>query len=151
MSEGHDQTKATTSPHDVGSGLRPDDDPLSKQLPLTLEGSCFCKLTTFKINFTDRSDLTLSAFCHCSSCQRLNGAPFVHTTHWRERSVVWDVEFGGETGEKPEGLSDGGGGGGEGEGKGWVQRFESMKGRKWKLRCGNCGSPLGSWNAGKSE
>lgn len=33
--------------------------------------------------------LTLAAACHCSKCQRLNGAPFVWTTHWKEDSVKW--------------------------------------------------------------
>lgn len=50
---------------------------------------------------------------------RNNGAPFIHTTHWKAGAVTWG-------GELP-------------------LRFES-KPRKFKLACGSCRSPVGTWN-----
>lgn len=55
--------------------------------------------------------LTLSTYCHCSKCQRFNGAPFVWTTHWKEESVTWfpppEVEENVSEEEEGESLEDG--------------------------------------------
>ena len=106
----------------------------SSSLPSTsqgpLRGSCFCTSTTYALHLIDNqttplsSNLTLSAYCHCSGCQRMNGAPFIHTTHWKEGALVW-----GDL--KP-------------------ARFLQKEG-KWKLSCEKCRSPLGTWNEEKKE
>ncbi|KII93939.1 hypothetical protein PLICRDRAFT_101089 [Plicaturopsis crispa FD-325 SS-3] len=45
---------------------------------LVLKGSCFCGQVTFEVHSTP----TLSAYCHCTICQRLTACPFVHTLHF---------------------------------------------------------------------
>lgn len=42
----------------------------------TISGSCYCSATSFRIS-RPAENLTLSSYCHCSRCQRLNGAPFI--------------------------------------------------------------------------
>lgn len=59
-------------------------------LPEYTTGHCACKRTRYRLQLTNlQDDLRLSAYCHCTSCQRLNGAPFVWTTHWAEEVVQW--------------------------------------------------------------
>lgn len=93
----------------------------------TLKGACFCGETRLVIQAPARSHFALSAYCHCTRCQRLNGAPFIWTTHWYGReSVDW------ASGKTPEVA-------------------EVVKGMKWRYRCGDCGSPMGSWNESKQK
>ncbi|PWN22776.1 hypothetical protein BCV69DRAFT_96777 [Microstroma glucosiphilum] len=59
-------------------------------LPEYTTGHCACKRTQYRVQLTNlQEDLRLTAYCHCTSCQRLNGAPFVWTTHWAEEAVQW--------------------------------------------------------------
>ncbi|KAL9936201.1 hypothetical protein V8E36_005043 [Tilletia maclaganii] len=125
--------------------------------PLT--GACFCKSLPYTIQAKRKEDCTLSAFCHCSKCQVLNGAPYVWTTHWVEDAITWsqgESKFTSQQGQegstpstttpssnpllpnKPELPRT-------------MQTFETMPGRKWKIRCRVCGTPLGSWNEAKRE
>ncbi|KAG0149858.1 hypothetical protein CROQUDRAFT_668966 [Cronartium quercuum f. sp. fusiforme G11] len=121
-----------------------------------LNGSCFCHHVQFIINLeSDTSsiksisnkklidspsqftptNLTLSAYCHCTNCQRLNGSPFVWTTHWKHQALVWISPSMVPFNSKVEGgLPE------------TVDVFESMPGRKFKLRCKSCGSPIGSYS-----
>lgn len=144
--------------------------PSSTSLPSHTTGHCHCGKTRYRLRLTDiESDLALSGYCHCSKCQRLNGAPFVWTTHWEGGAVEWlEPEPDRTDFDSP---------------NGWMMRraadvltegdalviplkpdqpvvptakfastmtiFESMEGRKWKQRCSTCGTPMGSWNEAK--
>jgi len=74
---------------------------------------------------------TLSAYCHCTICQRLNGCPFVHTMHFDELAFEWTHEDPQESyldsyisGQKP-----------------WKKRW----------RCKTCGSCVSSYNSKTSK
>ncbi|EGG02604.1 uncharacterized protein MELLADRAFT_66138 [Melampsora larici-populina 98AG31] len=123
----------------------------------TLSGSCFCENVQFSIDITNKAqssidsetsensiktipeNLTLSAYCHCTNCQRLNGSPFVWTTHWKQESLKWLNSTMIPFKHLEEGISD------------KLDIYESMPGRKFKLRCKNCGSPVGSYSIVKKE
>jgi hypothetical protein len=83
-------------------------------LPEYTTGHCACKRSRYRVQLTNlQDDLRLSAYCHCTSCQRLNGAPFVWTTHWAEEAVKWSsdvldgVEEKGTQGSSPSPSSSG--------------------------------------------
>ncbi|KAK9900043.1 hypothetical protein P389DRAFT_165174 [Cystobasidium minutum MCA 4210] len=88
-----------------------------------IEGVCYCGQTTYTVQ-DPQDNLKVSAFCHCSRCQRLNGAPCIWTTHWKAEGVIWHAE---------------------------TQRYEVVEGVKYRLRCKNCGVPLGTWNERKKQ
>ncbi|KAI0916163.1 hypothetical protein AcV5_003177 [Taiwanofungus camphoratus] len=50
-----------------------------------MQGSCFCGSISYKLS----GDPILSAFCHCTQCQRLAGCPFVHTIHFESTRFIW--------------------------------------------------------------
>ncbi|RDX54518.1 hypothetical protein OH76DRAFT_972850 [Lentinus brumalis] len=50
-----------------------------------MRGGCFCGSVTYAVTGTP----TLSAFCHCTNCQRLSGCPFVHTIHFPASAFMW--------------------------------------------------------------
>lgn len=104
-----------------------------------VHGYCACGRLRYTIDCTNLdSDLTLSAFCHCSRCQRINGAPFVHSLHLKYPAVTWD--------SKPEKQSDDPPRAPETGFSPQAETYESLPGKKWKLRCKTCGSPMGTWN-----
>lgn len=117
----------------------------------TITGTCFCKAVQFSIQLFDldsTSNLTLSAYCHCTSCQLLNASPFVWTTHWKHQALQFNQTSSSSSTPTPSiyfpphlkiSLPD------------HIQIFESMPGRKLKLRCHHCGSPIGSYNLIKHE
>jgi hypothetical protein len=110
-----------------------------------IAGHCACGSLRYRIDVTNiDTDLVLSGYCHCSQCQRLNGAPYVWTNHWQYKALTWDPPASGPPPGAPE-LPKGS----EGHFSPNMQTYELMKGRKWKLRCKYCGSPVGSWNAAK--
>ncbi|UZJ53878.1 hypothetical protein CBS101457_003198 [Exobasidium rhododendri] len=123
-----------------------------------IRGHCACGSLRYTIDVSniDR-DLKLSMYCHCSQCQRLNGAPFVWSTHWSYPSVTWDPPAQGPPPGAP--VPDSSSSSSSflqpsspsGHFSPKMQTYENMKGRKWKLRCKDCGSPIGSWNAAKSK
>jgi hypothetical protein len=94
-----------------------------------LFGRCICGHATYTLDaHPAQAYLTLSAYCHCSRCQRTHAAPFTHTTHWKRDAVTWTSPAG------------------------HIAAFEQVEGVKWKLRCaGQCGVQLGSWNERKQE
>ncbi|KAH9919991.1 Mss4-like protein [Epithele typhae] len=49
------------------------------------DGSCFCGA----VSYTVAGKPLLSAFCHCTNCQRLSGCPFVHTVHFLASAFAW--------------------------------------------------------------
>lgn len=150
--------------------------PASPPPPPTLldqtTGHCACKRTTFTVRLNNiSSDLRLSAYCHCSQCQRLNGAPFIWTTHWAEDAVHWSSTTAPPNDDadsdpaviRP--LTRGGARLIPHEGPipfippympdpsfaPSMAVYEAMPMRKWKLRCDHCGTPLGSWNQAKKQ
>jgi len=48
-------------------------------------GSCFCGA----VSYTVTGKPILSAFCHCTLCQRLNSAPLIHTLHFPAAAFSW--------------------------------------------------------------
>ncbi|EPQ32142.1 uncharacterized protein PFL1_00339 [Pseudozyma flocculosa PF-1] len=103
----------------------------------SLRGHCACGALRYTLDASP-SNLLLSAYCHCTRCQRLNGAPFVWTTHWKKDAVAWSSS-GGEaplrsTVQQQLGDVDG------------LELYESLPGRKFKIRCARCGTPMGSWS-----
>lgn len=122
----------------------------------TLHGSCFCGNVQYSIDISNKpqtsndpetketieripENLTLSAYCHCTNCQRLNGCPFVWTTHWKQESLKWINSTMIPFDHLKEGISN------------QLDLYESMPGRKFKLRCKKCGSPVGSYSIVKKE
>ena len=116
----------------------------------TIGGHCACGALQYRIDVSNvRSDLQLSAYCHCTRCQRFNGAPFVWTTHWLYHAVTWNPPASGPPPgavESNDGVSVS-----AGHFSPHMLAYEAMKGRKWKLRCRECGSPMGSWNAARRK
>lgn len=41
-----------------------------------IEGVCYCGHTTYTVH-NPQDNIKVSAYCHCSRCQRLNGAPCI--------------------------------------------------------------------------
>lgn len=136
-------------------------------LPAYVDGHCHCGKTRFRLSLTDiESDLALSAFCHCTKCQRLNGAPFVWTTHWEKEAVEWIETVESGSSDSPTSTQSQSPlrslGGAQliplDETKPSIPSarytasmvaYETMQGRKWKQRCAACGTPMGSWNEAK--
>ncbi|KAI0794970.1 Mss4-like protein [Abortiporus biennis] len=50
-----------------------------------LRGSCFCGQVTYTVS----GKPILSAYCHCTLCQRLTASPFVHTVHFEPSAFTW--------------------------------------------------------------
>ncbi|KZT27545.1 hypothetical protein NEOLEDRAFT_1130521 [Neolentinus lepideus HHB14362 ss-1] len=50
-----------------------------------IRGSCFCEGVSYAVT----GKPLLSAFCHCTNCQRLTGCPFVHTIHYDFPDFSW--------------------------------------------------------------
>ncbi|EPQ60112.1 hypothetical protein GLOTRDRAFT_67467 [Gloeophyllum trabeum ATCC 11539] len=50
-----------------------------------IQGSCFCGGVSYEVYGTP----VLSAFCHCTKCQRMTGCPFVHTIHYDASAFAW--------------------------------------------------------------
>ncbi|BFZ65139.1 hypothetical protein YB2330_006302 [Saitoella coloradoensis] len=85
--------------------------------PDYMNGSCFCGVIKWK---ADVSKITLSAYCHCTFCQRTTGGPYVHTTHHPSSSISFT------------GLEH--------------AHSSEWKPRKHKKRCGECGAPFASYS-----
>ncbi|EGG02603.1 uncharacterized protein MELLADRAFT_109905 [Melampsora larici-populina 98AG31] len=126
----------------------------------TLNGSCFCQHVQFSIHLsneasnTNQSDLEkkhkaaseikpenliLSAYCHCTNCQRRNGAPFVWTTHWKHEAIKWINSTIVPFDHLESGLPN------------TVQVYELTPGQAFKLHCKKCGSPVGSYSIANKE
>ncbi|PRP81786.1 hypothetical protein PROFUN_10775 [Planoprotostelium fungivorum] len=98
----------------------------------TITGHCHCKSLQYSLE-ASKDNLDLSAYCHCSQCQRLNGAPFIWTTHWKGKAVKFSNIPGEEmTKEKLKDINN-------------LSSYNSKE-QKYKLRCTNCGTPMGSWS-----
>ncbi|KAI0777700.1 Mss4-like protein [Trametes elegans] len=52
---------------------------------MNIDGSCFCR----RVSYSVAGRPGLSAFCHCTNCQRLSGCPFVHTIHFPAGAFRW--------------------------------------------------------------
>ncbi|KAK7680190.1 hypothetical protein QCA50_016699 [Cerrena zonata] len=50
-----------------------------------LKGTCFCGSVSYALS----APPVLSAYCHCTNCQRLKGCPFVHTVHFDASAFRW--------------------------------------------------------------
>ncbi|OSX62128.1 hypothetical protein POSPLADRAFT_1143555 [Postia placenta MAD-698-R-SB12] len=50
-----------------------------------LKGSCFCTAVTYVVSGAP----ALSAFCHCTQCQRQFASPFVHAIHVASSAFSW--------------------------------------------------------------
>jgi hypothetical protein len=112
-------------------------------LPATCSGSCFCGTSSFTVNGTPK----LSAYCHCTLCQRLNGlqlillvpvvppdeyimrtaAAFIHTIHFSSTDFHW-------------------------VGSGALDSY-SVESKPWKtrFRCKTCGCCIASFNSRTEE
>lgn len=109
-----------------------------------VHGYCACGRLRYTIDCSNLdSDLTLSAFCHCSRCQRINGAPFVHSLHLKYPAVTWDPQPEKQSDDPPRAPETGF--------SAQAETYESLPGKKWKLRCKTCGSPMGTWNGERSK
>lgn len=134
-------------------------------LPSSTTGHCHCGKTRYRLRLTNvPSDLALSGYCHCTKCQRLNGAPFIWTTHWEAGAVEWiETQDGGESSQVSKESVRAKGGAlviplnaeqpsiPSARFSSAMTIFETMQGRKWKQRCSTCGTPMGSWNEAKKR
>ncbi|EKM77017.1 hypothetical protein AGABI1DRAFT_77800 [Agaricus bisporus var. burnettii JB137-S8] len=53
--------------------------------PPVFEGSCFCRSLSWRLE----GEPLISIYCHCTICQRMNGAAFVHGLHFPFSSFSW--------------------------------------------------------------
>jgi len=51
----------------------------------SVNGSCYCGSVSFSVF----GPPILSAYCHCTACQRLSASPFIHTIHFADISFAW--------------------------------------------------------------
>ncbi|KAG7452107.1 uncharacterized protein BT62DRAFT_926324 [Guyanagaster necrorhizus] len=88
-------------------------------------GGCYCG----QLRYTVKGLPLLSAYCHCTLCQRLNAAAFIHTLHFANSAFAWTRFEGGEV------------------------RIYEVADKPWKKRhrCANCGCTVASYNAKKDE
>ncbi|KIJ15980.1 hypothetical protein PAXINDRAFT_162963 [Paxillus involutus ATCC 200175] len=94
-----------------------------------LKGSCFCGTITFGIF----APPILSAYCHCTNCQRLTACPFVHTLHFKERDFAW-------TWPREEPATS------------VLDYYENpLKPYKRRFRCKKCGVAIASYNANTGQ
>lgn len=86
-------------------------------------GSCLCG----KVSHSVSGSPILSAYCHCTLCQSLNSAAFIHTLHFPSSVFKWTHS------EPHEAL---------------LESF-SVPSRPWKTRwrCKNCGCTVASYNS----
>ncbi|TFK99530.1 Mss4-like protein [Pterulicium gracile] len=49
------------------------------------KGYCFCKT----VSWAASGSPALSVICHCTLCQRLHGAPFIHSIHFLAAQFQW--------------------------------------------------------------
>ncbi|KAI0343785.1 hypothetical protein BDW22DRAFT_1406914 [Trametopsis cervina] len=91
--------------------------------PTSLQGACFCGSASYTVT----GKPVLSAYCHCTNCQRLNGCPFVHTAHFEAENFSWNFS------EPPDERLD---------------RFAiPSRPHKTRVRCKNCGAGVASYNS----
>ncbi|KAF9469615.1 Mss4-like protein, partial [Collybia nuda] len=57
----------------------------STALSVKYAGGCFCGAVTYRVI----GPPLLSAYCHCTLCQRLNASPFIHTIHFPDTAFIW--------------------------------------------------------------
>jgi hypothetical protein len=48
-------------------------------------GFCFCKALSWVVTGSP----ILTVYCHCTTCQRLHAAPFIHTIHYPKERFQW--------------------------------------------------------------
>ena len=113
----------------------------------TLRGHCNCGALEYQLDATP-ANLLLSAYCHCTRCQRINGAPYIWTTHWKKEAVTWSSPASSPSAQK---QVDARVQQVMGSSVTTAQLYESLPGRKFKVRCSECGNPMGSWNDAKQQ
>ncbi|PWZ02924.1 glycoside hydrolase/deacetylase [Testicularia cyperi] len=114
----------------------------------SLRGHCACGSLEYQLEAA-AENLKLSAYCHCTRCQRLNGAPYIWTTHWTKNAVSWSTSSSSSavsTSEHAETVKRV-----LGSQVTSAELYESVAGRKFKIRCANCGTPMGSWSEPKQQ
>ncbi|KAJ7109819.1 Mss4-like protein [Mycena epipterygia] len=111
------------------AGLRPPDSTTviflhsPSHMPTSVRaGACFCG----SVSYTVTGDPTLSAYCHCSRCQVMNGSAFIWTIHFPAAAFAW-------THSDPHNT---------------VLDTYVTEGKPWKTRyrCKNCGCCVASYN-----
>ncbi|KAF9270855.1 hypothetical protein L218DRAFT_976495 [Marasmius fiardii PR-910] len=85
-------------------------------------GACYCEAVRLEVT----GKPILSAYCHCTLCQRLTGCPFVHTIHFDPSNFRWTHE-GGEKNLDVYKVKD--------------------KPAKSRYRCKDCGACVASYHA----
>ncbi|THV06505.1 hypothetical protein K435DRAFT_815902 [Dendrothele bispora CBS 962.96] len=87
------------------------------------QGSCFCGKVTYEV----MGKPLISAYCHCTLCQRLHSSAFIHTVHFSETSFKWTCA------ESCESVTD----------------TYPVAGKPWKMRyrCKECGATVASHNS----
>ncbi|KAF9011157.1 Mss4-like protein [Cyathus striatus] len=85
-------------------------------------GGCFCGAISYEVSGRPM----LSAYCHCTLCQRLNSSAFIHTIHFSAAAFSWTYP------EPHEEALD----------------SYSVFTKPWKIRkrCKKCGSTVASYN-----
>lgn len=105
----------------------------------------------YSLEYFDEPETTLpsvlSAYCHCTRCQRLSGAPFIATVHLPPHVFSWStppppistdsgIESGTSPDERP--ISD-------------VTDVYTIIEVKHRYRCKTCGAGVASYNAKKNK
>ncbi|KAI5996317.1 Mss4-like protein [Pisolithus albus] len=88
-----------------------------------VQGSCFCGQVTFGAI----APPVLSAYCHCTQCQKLTACPLVHTMHFMDTDFRWTT-----TGDPPQTDLD--------------TYDNPLKPHKRRYRCKTCGVCAVSYN-----
>ncbi|ORY82152.1 Mss4-like protein, partial [Protomyces lactucae-debilis] len=95
-----------------------------------IEGGCFCGRVRYR---AESVHMLLSAYCHCTNCQRLTAGTAVHSIHI-EGDGKFDLL-------RPALAIDG-----------KIQEFHLFSNtNKFRKRCVFCGTQFASWNADKKK
>lgn len=98
---------------------------------MKIRGSCFCSKVSYQL--IDKP--VLSAYCHCTNCQRLTACPFVHTIHFEATHFSW-------THTDPESHEPS-----YAETLGLDTYTMPSKPHKTRFRCNSCGAVIASYNS----
>ncbi|KAI0067986.1 hypothetical protein BV25DRAFT_1818339 [Artomyces pyxidatus] len=93
-----------------------------------LKGGCFCGA----VSYTVTAPPTLSSYCHCTQCQRLNASPFMHSIHFPDAAFAWTHTTAPDPFASPPGLDT---------------YVNPSRPHKTRFRCTACGGTVASLNA----
>jgi len=104
---------------------------------IIIRGSCFCSNVSYRLC----SKPVLSAYCHCTMCQRLTACPFVHTIHFDAVHFSWTHTSESNQASEPDHIQ--------------TTNMDTYtipsKRHKTRFRCNSCGAVVSSYNSRRNR